>query len=468
MATKWRLFFLALILLSAGFHGHSQTLWHGIRTDCGSSPVSSMSPEPPEAPSGGKWHKRIACLVDFFSDSPAHLAIGSIVPGSGIGGGISALQDLSGNSKYRALSGNVLYTSSGFWSANGQFLFQPFAYKLKHNGHECLGPFCAKDHFNIAIFAMHRELRSIDFFGLGPASNGSSKFNFGERDTVAGVTASLPLTNWMRLVSTLENHSPDIARSGDPVSVRQNFTEATLPGLATQPLFMRYDNLVELHNLPEPPYSALLRAGYDIYQSIDQSRYSFGQFHAAGYVSKKIEHDIKDSPGPIGSHFCPKTGKKDWTCDYGEITFSASTALSHTDAGDVVPFYDQPTLGGQDIDGNETLRGYPNYRFRGPHSLLMQVEYSHDLVIHIERRQKQNKDGSTTTEHVDWSTFAGYLFYDAGAVGLKVSDLALDRMRQDAGIGLKVKLAGTVGFRTYLAMGASGGPRWGWNLGRVF
>ena len=33
----------------------------------------------------------------------------------------------------------------------GQFLFQPLAYKLKHNGQLYVGPRCTKDHFNIAI-----------------------------------------------------------------------------------------------------------------------------------------------------------------------------------------------------------------------------------------------------------------------------------------------------------------------------
>ena len=51
-----------------------------------------------------------------------------------------------------------------------------------------------------------------------------------------------------------------------------------------------------------------------------------------------------------------------------------------------------PTLG-----GNDTLRGFRNYRFRGPHALLLQAEYRWEL----------------------WSGLDGALFYDAGKVALR-------------------------------------------------
>jgi hypothetical protein len=472
MQASWRLAISVLVVFWMAPFVRSQSLippdwWHGIRTDCAPGQISTMTAEPGVVapPNSGKWHKRIACAVDFFSDTPAHLAAGSVVPGSGFGAGVSILKDFSGGSKYRELSGGGVFTTGGFWSAKGQFLFQPFAYDLSHNGRRCLGPFCTKDRFNIKVYVLHEDLRSMDFFGLGPAAGSSPKFNFGERETTAGISASLPLVEWMRIVATIEGLDPRIAPSADPTSVRQNFTEATLPGLTTQPLFMHYDNLVEFHKLPEPPYDAIVTAGYSFYQALDSTRYSFGQFHLAGQATKKLHHNIEHAPGSFASHFCPKTAKKAWTCDYGEFTFLGGTVLSRTGSGQAEPFYYQPTLGGQNIEGNETLRAYPNYRFRAPDTLLFQAEYSHDFGIHFEYKHK--KDQWNETHRVDWHAFAAYMFYDAGTVGFTTADLGLDRMRQDAGVGLKVKLAGTVAFHTYLAMGASGGPHWGFNFGKV-
>ena len=54
-----------------------------------------------------------------------------------------------------------------------------------------------------------------------------------------------------------------------------------------------------------------------------------------------------------------------------------------------MPFYLMPTLG-----GNDTLRGFREYRFRGPHAILAQAEYRWEI----------------------WSGLDGALFYDAGKV----------------------------------------------------
>ena len=57
-----------------------------------------------------------------------------------------------------------------------------------------------------------------------------------------------------------------------------------------------------------------------------------------------------------------------------------------------VPFFLLPTLG-----GNDTLRGFRAYRFRGPHSILLQGEYRWEI----------------------WSAFEAALFYDAGKVAMR-------------------------------------------------
>ena len=61
-----------------------------------------------------------------------------------------------------------------------------------------------------------------------------------------------------------------------------------------------------------------------------------------------------------------------------------------------VPFYLMPALGGHD-----SLRGFRDYRFRGPHAILTQTEYRFEI----------------------WSAFDTALFYDAGKVALRREDL---------------------------------------------
>ena len=67
-----------------------------------------------------------------------------------------------------------------------------------------------------------------------------------------------------------------------------------------------------------------------------------------------------------------------------------------------MPFYLMPTLG-----GNDTLRGFRAYRFRGPHAMLLQGEYRFEL----------------------WSGLDAALFYDAGKVAMSRQRPQLQRPR---------------------------------------
>jgi hypothetical protein len=56
--------------------------------------------------------------------------------------------------------------------------------------------------------------------------------------------------------------------------------------------------------------------------------------------------------------------------------FASKSAVS---AGNVVPFYFQQTLGGSDVNGNRMLPSYDDYRFRGPHLILVQESFEHSI-----------------------------------------------------------------------------------------
>jgi hypothetical protein len=50
-----------------------------------------------------------------------------------------------------------------------------------------------------------------------------------------------------------------------------------------------------------------------------------------------------------------------------------------TPAGNSVPFYFQPTLGGSDINGNQALGSYQDYRFRAPNIMLVRESFEHSV-----------------------------------------------------------------------------------------
>ena len=111
------------------------------------------------------------------------------------------------------------------------------------------------------------------------------------------------------------------------------------------------------------------------------------------------------------------------------------------DDGAGIPFYLMPWLG-----GNDSLRGFRNYRFRGPHALLLQAEYRWEL----------------------WSGLDAALFYDAGKVALRRRDLNFNRLEDDYGFGFRFNTSEGVVVRVDAAFGSRDGKHLHIVFGGVF
>jgi len=116
-------------------------------------------------------------------------------------------------------------------------------------------------------------------------------------------------------------------------------------------------------------------------------------------------------------------------------------STSDTSAGHEMPFYFMPTLG-----GNDTLRGFREYRFRGPHAILAQGEYRWEI----------------------WSGLDGALFYDAGKVADRRADLNFKSLETDYGIGFRFNTDNGVILRVDAAFGSSDGKHLYIVFGGVF
>jgi outer membrane protein assembly factor BamA len=116
-------------------------------------------------------------------------------------------------------------------------------------------------------------------------------------------------------------------------------------------------------------------------------------------------------------------------------------STSDADTGQTVPFYLMPYLGGRD-----TLRGFREYRFRGPHTLLLQAEYRYEI----------------------WSGLDGAFFYDAGKVARQRSDLDLKHLEKDYGFGFRFNTDNGVVMRLDAGFGSSDGKHLYITFGGVF
>jgi hypothetical protein len=106
-----------------------------------------------------------------------------------------------------------------------------------------------------------------------------------------------------------------------------------------------------------------------------------------------------------------------------------------------IPFYLMPTLG-----GNDSLRGFNNYRFRAPHAMLMQAEYRWEI----------------------WSGLDAALFYDSGKVALRRADLSFKNLEKDYGFGFRFNTSEGIILRVDTAFGSGEGTRVHIVFGGVF
>jgi hypothetical protein len=123
------------------------------------------------------------------------------------------------------------------------------------------------------------------------------------------------------------------------------------------------------------------------------------------------------------------------------LTLRGMAVLNNPDAGQDVPFYLQPTLG-----GSRWLRGFVTERFRDRNLAAVQAEYGWDL----------------------WPFLGAVLFYEIGAVAPEPRDLSIKASKSDYGIGFRFGSARTIALRTDVAFGSGEGTRLAMRFSHAF
>jgi outer membrane protein assembly factor BamA len=122
------------------------------------------------------------------------------------------------------------------------------------------------------------------------------------------------------------------------------------------------------------------------------------------------------------------------------IAMRLAVVLSFPTEGDAVPFYSQPTIG-----GNDNLRGFARYRFYGDHSILASIEHR-------------------------WYAFSGLdmaIFADAGKVVPRKAEIDFTDLRVSGGIGFRARLQNSVVMRVDFAYGNEG-FRFMWTFSDIY
>src|SRR5512132_1383634 len=377
----------------------------------GQQPAAKL-PETPNTKLYAKIEKTINRIQSVFG-APVHPVISGVGPGGGWGAGLG--YDAPGHGPWDA-SAKAIYTWNNYWVAEGIA-----GYKNRRAQFEA--------------FARGREMTRLDYYGLGPATNLFDRTSYSFRDPVVGGHGKFRVTPWLAVGGRVEELWP-YASSGDrPPSVASRFFPTFAPGLFSPHRFGRYQGSVDIH-LPAAAGDAFYqgtksRVTYAIYDQQNDEQFNF----------RRLDVEAQQTFAGLGAHH--------------RLTLSGWAVTTTTDAGQVVPFSLQPTLGGNSAirslhedrlgsDGTDaTLRGYRNLRFRDRNLLLMQAEYRVPV----------------------WGPVDATVFADAGKVAPTRSDLDFTDLRRDVGFSLSIMKGWATWARVDVGFGSGEGTRVFFTLG---
>lgn len=261
-------------------------------------------------------------------------------------------------------------------------------------------------------FARRYDYPQEDYFGLGPDARRADRAHYSLGGSTAGAGLWSRLTPTVRIGGNLEYQRPRLGPGGGHTlpSIEDVFGADEPVGFGERANFLRASTFAELD------YRQPLNARRGGWYRVDLSRYSDRTGDRFSFT--RLDVDLRQYVSVLAER----------------RIFVARAWVSTTDAESDgrVPFYLMPMLG-----GNSTLRGFRANRFRGTNLILLQGEYRWEI----------------------WSALEAALFYDAGKVAMRRSDLDLKSLERDYGFGFRFNTDNGVVMRVDAAFGSRDGKQ---------
>jgi len=420
------------------------------------------------------------CIQEMFSTEPVHLTIGTVAPGAGIlAYGVGLSHERRFGQQEVLASGSAVRSTDGSFLLRGAITFAlpplgvaDVSHDSARFGSRSRSPVAGISTLDakasLTLTALRMEAKEQDFYGLGNTTDRSARAGYSLRLNDFGIVLNNPLFLWSSVGFDAHFLQPRSGLSSDTgiPPARDEFNEFTAAGITTRTDFLSFRPNLKIQIPPRRSTYVGLDLGYTFYHSLsDSSRYSFRRLSATTRVVYPIhllakrsaifeevtapEQSVRVRPMTPGRWlreavcWSERSGE---SCSLGNISASAAVDYSFTGAPSDVPFYFQDTLGGTDFDGNETLRGYADYRFRGPNRMYGQLEYRHPI----------------------WGPLGMLGFYDVGKVALDRSDLSIDHLHHNWGIGLYARIGTREIARVYFGFGTREGTQLHPKMGSLF
>ena len=259
-------------------------------------------------------------------------------------------------------TGGMEYGAGDHW--DGQLLFRTSGRisvrRYIHTYAELALPRLAGGRVFIDTLATHRDYPQLRYFGAGPNSLLSSESNFRLKHTKAEVTAGIRPVRILRfgLTGGFERADTETGTSLEFPSVGLRFPAIVAPGFALRNEFATAGGFAEVDYTDQktsPRRGGIYSARFNNYVDQNIGRYSF----------RRLDVDLRQYISFFN--------------EQRVIALRAHGSFSDTSAGQLVPFFLQPTLGGP-----ETLRGFRPFRFYDDNAILGNAEYRWKLATGLE------------------------------------------------------------------------------------
>jgi hypothetical protein len=256
---------------------------------------------------------------------------------------------------------------------------------------EFIAPNLFKRQGMLSVIGGWREATQVGFYGFGTSNTVDDRANYGFKQPYGQamlnlrpgrrnllIRAGFEFTEW--------NQTPG---SGTAPSVDEVYTPAALPGLGASVTYLHPQATVAFDSREAAGYAR--RGGFygvTVHDFADRdNKYGFTQLDYEAVQHVPILREA-------------------WV-----LSFHGLVSTTGTKGGEVIPFFMLPSVG-----GGSSLRGFSSWRFRDRNSLLLQAEWR----IMVNR-------------FIDTA-----VFYDTGKVTAHTSDLSLDHLKNDYGIGIRL------------------------------
>ena len=356
-----------------------------------------------------------SCAQTLFTDHPVHIAVGSIAPQNGFAAGPAFVAHYTPNESWR-LSWDVDAVASDnlSWRAGAYMTAVMTRHRQITTGSSKRKPEVG-EYPVFHAYGQAISLNKITYFGEGPSSPVTAPSFFGMRETIVGGNVIWPVPGALHLALYGE-------ANGRFVDIR--------PFVGNQPAFAQFGEGIRLTPVLAGGH---VRFNYALtfqeYAATGSSS-SFRRFtadlaHEFPLYSRTTEALNNNFNGPDDCRPDPEvkncpTVKQTTRNRTGSLGLRFLYTGSFVSAGNTVPFYFQPTLGGSDINGAPFLSSYQDYRFRAPNVLGVRGSFEHSV----------------------YGPFGFTAMVDEGKVALQPGELGFSHLAHSYAAGVTVRAGG--------------------------